>query len=74
MLQLNMESKQQTLQCQALSATEVIFRGQDSSVGIGMAYRLNGPCSVPSSGKIFFSSLGLIQPSTQWVPGDFPGG
>jgi hypothetical protein len=49
-------------------------RSLDSSFGIAMGYDLGGWDSIPSKVKKFLSSLTPIQPSIQWVPGDFSPG
>jgi hypothetical protein len=55
--------------------TQIIFRSQDSSVGIAMGYGLDSRGSIPGRCKIFFFStvstlaLGPTQPPIQWVPG-----
>jgi hypothetical protein len=52
------------------------MRSWDSSVGIVMGYRLDGPGSVPGSDFSLLHSVqtdsGATQPRIQWVPGALP--
>jgi hypothetical protein len=52
-------------------STTVSERSWDSSVGIAMGYRMDGPGSIPGRWKIFlfFIALGPTQPPVEWLMG-----